>query len=555
MGASNSEFNRREFLRSAAGLTGAAVVGGAGIGTLGAFGGQSHASTASGPKSITITITEDADTLDPGLTGLESTYQVIQSIFDPLYYSLPTLGNKRYQPGLATKYTVSPDAKQYTFTLRQGVTFHDGTPFNAAAVKANFDHIMGTTNKGSAQSIIGATYQDTVVVDDYTVRVDFNAPNASFIDEMAAQPFGMSSPAALTKYGSEYGVHPVGTGPFIFKEWVSGQQVTLARNPHYKWGPHAAGAAGPAHLDTLVYRVLTQASSQAAALRTGEIQIAQNLNPSDVTSLVQTGKYKKYPVPGTGMVFCYGINTRKSPTDDLKVRQALNYGANQKSIIQRLFGNLFTPAISVFDPPTPGFSKSQGIYTYDPKKANQLLEAAGWRKGSDGMRTKDGQSLSLKVLNITTFGEFGFDNMAQLLQAEYQQLGVQMTISDEPTPVAHADEVGGNLNLASHTLYDVSPYFIHSSFGTPYVATGGNIAYWSNPAFDQAVAQANATVNNAQRTKAYEGLGKEVMQQALILPLYDKLTSYIGPSSMRGWTYTVNAVPMFAGVTLSSTNK
>ena len=183
--------------------------------------------------SITIAVFEVIDTLDPGGTGLISTYQVLANMFDPLIWYLPGHGPSDYYPGLAQSYSISSDAKTYTFKLRRDVVFHDGTPFDATAVKATFDHVVSpATHSKSAIGAIGP-YKETRIIDPYTVQVVFSQPNAAFLNEMSSPPLCISSPKALAKYGSDYGHHPVGTGPFMLKNWVQGEVVELTRNPSY----------------------------------------------------------------------------------------------------------------------------------------------------------------------------------------------------------------------------------------------------------------------------------------------------------------------------------
>ena len=192
-------------------------------------------------------IASPPDTLDPGATGLALTLLISMAMFDPLVWWLPTGdGGSKFVPGLAESYTVSPDASVYTFKLRKGVTFHDGTKFDATAVKATYDHIVDPATK--SKSGLGALgpYKETKILDPYTVQIIFTEPNAGFLHQQAAGNFGIASPAALEKYGpTGFGNHPVGTGPFKFVSYAAGSQLTLVKNPAYTWGPTALSAKPP----------------------------------------------------------------------------------------------------------------------------------------------------------------------------------------------------------------------------------------------------------------------------------------------------------------------
>ncbi|MGH9919061.1 MAG: ABC transporter substrate-binding protein, partial [Nitrososphaerales archaeon] len=158
-------------------------------------------------RTLVVGVFQNPDSLDPGQTGLITVDQMLLTMFDPLLWKFPN--DPTYYPGLAESWTISPDATIYTFKLRKGVTFHDGTHFNAAAVKATFDHIVDPATRSlSAIGDIGP-YKKTVVIDDFTAKVVFKSPNAAFINEMVQGIFGISSPTALRKYGKEYSKHPV----------------------------------------------------------------------------------------------------------------------------------------------------------------------------------------------------------------------------------------------------------------------------------------------------------------------------------------------------------
>lgn len=212
------QFSRRRLLGLGGGLA-------AGIGLapmLTACGDStSSAATPAGGGTLTMGINATPDTLDPGATGLALTLLISFALFDPLVYWLPDgKGGSAFHPGLAESWTISPDASVYTFKLRKGVTFHDGTTFDAKAVKATYDHVVDPKTK--SKSGLGALgpYKETKILDDYTVQIVFTAPNASFLHQQAAGNFGISSPAALAKYGpTAYGNNPVGTGPFTFQSY------------------------------------------------------------------------------------------------------------------------------------------------------------------------------------------------------------------------------------------------------------------------------------------------------------------------------------------------
>jgi peptide/nickel transport system substrate-binding protein len=536
---SSTAFGRRTFL-------GGAV-------TLGAYGtlsgvlaacGASSAPSGSATKTLAAGVFQNPDSLDPGATGLVSVAQMLNTMFDVLMWKFPN--DPTYYPGLAQSYTVSADAKTYTFKLRSGIKFHDGTPFNAAAVKATFDHIVNPATK--SLSAIGALgpYVETRVLDQYTAQVVFSAPNAAFVNEMTQVTLAISSPTALQKYGKGYDTHPVGTGPFKFQQFINNDKVVVVRNPDYAWGPAPLGGGKPALLDQITFRILPDPSSQANALTTNEIQIGQNLNPGDVTSAVSAGK-KKLTALSSGMPYCIMINAQKAPTDELAVRQAIEYAIDNKTIINTLFKGLYSPANSVLTPVTAGYSADQALYSYNPAKAAQMLDSAGWKMGSGGVRARNGQQLSLEFINIANFG---FDGISQLMQAQLNSVGIHSTITDQAFPSVATTYDQGKQNLADWFYYDVDPYLFNTVFNSSQIKSGFNWEHYANPAIDAAITAANADTSDASRTAKYEAIALTLAQSATIIPIYNLESILVTQPNVRGIKFDLTAQPLYHQATV-----
>ena len=223
---------------------------------------------------------QDIDTLDPHITNRAATRKILIQVLDTLVVIDPKDGSVK--PGLAEKWEVSPDGKTYTFHLRRNVKFHDGTPFDAAAMKFTFDRIQTPLGApGVARSFIGP-YEASEVVDPNTLRVRFKQAYSPFLRMAALAPLGPISPTAVQKLGDQFARKPVGTGPFMVKEWIAKDQVVLVRNPAYNWAPALAEHQGPAHLDEIVWRFVLEAPTRTAVIQTGEVNIAEDLSYADV---------------------------------------------------------------------------------------------------------------------------------------------------------------------------------------------------------------------------------------------------------------------------------
>jgi peptide/nickel transport system substrate-binding protein len=536
------ELTRRRFIGLLAGAGGMAMggVGASGLLVSCGSGSGSTSGSGSGSQRLTMAVFQEPDSLDPSASGLITVGTISQCLFDHLIWALPGHGSKALYPGLATSWEVSADATTYTFHLRKDVKFHDGTAFDANAVKVTLDHIVDPTTK--SKSAVGqlGPYKETQVVDQYTARVVFSQPNASFVNEVTG--LSIISPAALQKYGADFAHHPVGTGPFTFKEYVVGQHVIVERNPDYNWGP-APIRTGPPSLQQITFRILADPGARFNALQTGEIQFAPNLNPQDVSKVQSSSSYRVYRVSSTGMPWCIMVNAQKAPTSDLNVRKALQYATDQQAIMKTLFFGLHSAADQVFTPSTPGYDPSlKGLYTHDLTKAGQLLDASGWTKGSGGMRQKDGQPLTLNFVNIAGFG---FDGVSQIMQSQLKDAGIQVNISDQSFPAVGDTYNRGDQHLADFFYYDVDPYFVRSIFGADQIAHGFNWEHYANPDLDALASKANATADESTRVALYKQANKIIMDAAVIIPIYNSDGLFVSSSSVQGVQFTNNAFPLF----------
>jgi peptide/nickel transport system substrate-binding protein len=518
----------------------------AACGTSSSSGGSSSPGQAGG--TLTMGINGPPDTLDPGATGLALTLLLSMAMFDPLVWWLPTAdGGNQFSPGLAESYTVSPDASVYTFKLRKDVTFHDGTKFDATAVKATYDHVVDPATK--SKSGLGALgpYKETKILDPYTVEIRFTGPNASFLHQQAAGNFGIASPAALKKYGpTGFGNHPVGTGPFKFVSYATGDALNLVKNPAYKWGPAVLGT-GPAKLDKLVFRIVTDDSGRYNALQSGQLQIAMNLPPNDIAAAKQSGKFQQLTVPSIGTPDGMPINVTKPPTDDPLVRQAIMYAVDQDTLVKSVLFGVDTGAHSVLTPITPGYSKaSAGIYSYDPDKANALLTRAGWTKGAGGVRTKNGKKLAL---NIILFSDAGFELPTQFVVSELAKVGFTAKTAVQPFATAQASFNAGVHNLGAFGYYGTDPYLLNIWANSDAIKSGFNWSHYDNPKIDAMIAKANDTADTAKRNALYEQVSVTLMKDSMYLPLWDTNNPFTMAPSVKGIHTTLNGYITFHSAT------
>lgn len=338
-----------------------------------------------------------ADTLNQHRSNFTVSRMVARHVLDCLTWVNPADGS--VNPWLAESWEVTPDGLQYTFKLKQGVTFHDGTPFNAQAVKANFDETMDPEQRpGFAyQALGGDAYGSTEVVDDQTVRVTFKEPHAPFLLYLSDGGTGIDSPDALAKGGADYGVSSlVGSGPYKFVEWVKDDHVTLEKNPDYASPPPAFGFTGPTPLDQLIFRDVPEAGVRASAVVSGEIQMARIIEPN-VPDVQSAEGVTIIATPKAGSTRMYLMNTGKAPTDDINVRKAVNMAIDKEAMLQLPgwagYGRPgLAPLPSNMVPGGDLSSLEQYDIPYDLAGATALLEQNGWVLNGD-VREKNGVQL------------------------------------------------------------------------------------------------------------------------------------------------------------------
>lgn len=286
-------------------------------------------------------------------------------------------------PGLATSWSVSPDGKTYTFNLRKGVKFHDGTPFNAAAADFNFQRMTNAEFKyydpqvGSAAQGVLKGLKGSQVVDEYTFQVALSEPNTGFIEALASLPnYYMMSPAAFEKYGKDgIGQHAVGTGPFKLVEWVRGQRTVMARNDDY-WGKKP-------YVDQMIYRPILEPAARAAALKAGEVQIAWDLPVDQVDSFKTDPRFQVFlrGIPATKVIECW---QKSGPFSDIKVRKAVNMAIDRETLANVVLKGTAVPATQLYGIGSASYDKSLPVFEkYDPEGAKKLLAQTKYPNGFD----------------------------------------------------------------------------------------------------------------------------------------------------------------------------
>lgn len=496
--------------------------------------------------TLTFASNADTDCLDPHQSPRDVALLYSRPILDSL---VNLTDDGQIHPWLAKSWTVSKDQRTYTFELRDDVTFSNGEKFDAAAVKANFDHIVDPkTASSSAVGYIGP-FVGAKVVDDDTVTVKFSSPYSAFLPSIATALFGMEAPSTLKQDPAKLCRVIVGTGPFLSKGgYVPQQGISYVKNPDYNWAPKAAAHQGPAHLDALKITIVPEDSVRLGSLTSGEVDAIASVPPVNVSTVKADKSLYIDSVPAPGGNYNYYPNTTNGVFSDIAVRKAFRAGIDFDTLIKSLYRGAFEPANSPIAPNTLYYDKTQeASYKYDPEAAAKLLDEAGWIKGPDGIRVKDGKKLKIRLPLVSGEREQR-DTLAQQVQAEAAKLGFDMVI-DAVDFGRFAEAVGtADYDLLEISWQRAAPDVLRSLFNSEFIPKGSintDFSRYTDPTIDKVTSDALATNDPAKLAGLYATAQQKVADKAIVFPQY--VFSYIlgARATARGIGWEPQAFPTF----------
>jgi peptide/nickel transport system substrate-binding protein len=495
---------------------------------------------------VVLAARQDIDTLDPHITNRAATRKILIQFTDTLTVINPKDG--KVMPGLAESWEVSRDGKSYTFKLRKNVKFHDGTPLDAAAVKATFDRTQEQLGApGVARAFLGP-YEGADVVDASTVRVRFKQPYAPFLRMAGLSPLAPVSPTAVKKMGQDFSRKPVGTGPFMVKEWVPKSHVTLVRNPDYRWAPSTAAHQGPAHIDEITWRFVPEATTRTAVLQTGEANVAEDLSYADVAALEKNPDVRILRGVPAGTPWTIFPNVQRFPTNDPAVRRALHHAINKDAIVRVVFHGQSQAAGSLIQPPTPGYVPvAKELYPYDVARAKKILDDAGWKPGADGTRVKDGKRLEI----LWIFGtNNGYEEMAPLVQGMARDVGIDIQLREQPRVQMYEAWRKGEHGIGELNWWFPDPSILTTNFHTSRLQAF-NPPRLSDPEIDKLLDQAQGMIEEGPRMELYKKIQRLLVELGAGIPLVDQVTIVGVRKDVRDFAFNVVTFPVLYDVHLA----
>ncbi len=464
--------------------------------------GTAHAQTP--PNVLVIGQIAEPKALDPHAVTALNDFRILVNVYDGLVRYKD--GSLEVEPSLATAWNISDDGKTYTFTLRKDVKFHDGTAFDAEAVKFNFERMLDDTHPAHDTgpfplSFFFSAVETIEAVDAHTVRFTLEESYAPFLSNLAYPTGLMVSPAAIRKYGKDIGRNPVGTGAFRFEAWQPNVKVVVARNPDY-WD-------GAPPLEALIYRPITDANTRTAEMLAGGLDVMAETPPDSLAQLRGDDRFEVLEQAGPHLWFLI-LNTREGPFTDKRIRQAANYAIDKKALVD----NVLMGTAEVAAGPTPpafewAYEKALSPYAHDPDKARKLLAEAGY----------DGKEL---VFYVTEGGSGMLDPvvMGTAIQADLQKVGMKVRIEtyEWNTFLGKVNSgLEGKADMAEMAWMtndpDTLPYLTLRRAAFPEEG-GFNSGYYANQKVDELLDAARQATDQTKRAELYREMQRIVHDEA-----------------------------------------
>ncbi|MGP4105955.1 glutathione ABC transporter substrate-binding protein [Virgibacillus sp. L01] len=467
--------------------------------------------------TLKIVTLSDATSLDPHfITNIPSANVLYQKVYETL---VTFDKDMNIVPNLAKEWE-QLDSHTWQFKLNTGITFHDGTPFNAEAVKVTFDRLLDPET-GSPQRDKLSMINEVKVIDDTTVQLKLSKPYSPILSILSSQEASIMSPKAIQEDPESLSDSPVGTGPFVFDSWESGKAITLVKNEDY-WNT-------PAKVDKVVFEIIPEDATRLAMIETGEAHISDNVPVSEIERIKDSDDMNLVRTEGLAVEYV-GFNTQKAPFDNVELRKAVSHAIEREAIISGIYNNIGTLANATMSPNVFGYSDQVEPYSYDVNKAKDLVQESGVDPDTE--------------VTLITSDRKERISMAEVIQSQLKGIGLNVNIQvleygayiEMVDSGEHDMFIGGWGNATGDGDYNQYNLFHTDSFGSP-----GNHFYYSNPEVDKIIEEARKEPSDEKRKELYEKAQIIEMEDAVYIPIrnYEHLAVH-GNNVQDFWLSPVN---------------
>ncbi len=502
---------------------------GASSGEAGSQGGASEPAKDRAQDTLIYAQGSDPRGLDPALVDDGESAKIMVNIYQGLLKY--KADSTEVEPCLAESWEISPDQLSYTFKLRQGVKFHDGTDFNAEAVKFNIERQLPpnvTEDMGYASFVYGSV-KDVEVIDDYTVKINLSSPSTPFLNNLAmALAAPMISPKALQDNNNNVNEHPVGTGPYVFKSWTKSQNVVLERNEDY-WGEKAK-------TKNIIFKFIADNSARVVALSTGEADIIDGIDATVVEQIKNDGG-QIFEAPGMTINYL-AYNTTKAPFDDPEVRKAFNQAVNVPDLVNSLYQGYSEVATSILPTFMPGYSADVKQTEFDQNAAKEAIAKAGITEVH-----------MITYTNPRPYNTINGQALAEAIMGYYDQVGVKVNLDAYDWTTYKEKIKAGDYDICFYGWTgdngDPDNFMNLLSDDDPTM----NVARWDNAEYKAGIEKGLATPNGDERNQIYADLEKQVASENVWLPISHAKTLCGYRSNVKDFYYHQTGVVFLSGVT------
>ncbi|MFC8531442.1 ABC transporter substrate-binding protein [Nocardia sp. NPDC057227] len=504
----------------------AAALAAALLGTLAAA-GCGAADSAIGRDALTIATANTADCVDPAQNLTANSSPFVRPLVDSLVYQDP--GDGSLHPWLAKSWSGNATGTEWTFVLRDDVTFSDGARLDATAVKTTWDGVVALGAAAATANSLLSGYVEAVAVAPETLTVRFGAPKSSFPQAASTTALAPISPGAWgTSPQERCAGRYAGTGPFTLESIQGKERVSLVRRADYAWGAEP-WRPGPATLRRLEFHLVKEPGVQFDALDSGSVDVATGIPKRQLDGL-PSDRFGTVRIAAPGVVYTATPNVTRGPLADEAVRRALLPATDRGQLVGVALGGAAPPATGILTANTPGYLALADQLGFDRARAASLLDAAGWRPGSDGVRAKNGQRLSL-ALTYPSVDQIN-SPLLELLQQQWAQSGIELTLRGLPVAELSPTQDAGDYDLLVFNQTRGDPDVLRTVFA----AAGKNRARLAaddplNAVLDQQAAQADPE----QRASTVAAIQRAILERGLAVPLYEPGSLVATDSRLTGY--------------------